>query len=284
MTETQGAADSTHRGVGVLDRIVAAKRREIEELEGRARQLVAGAEQMPTPRDFMGALQGSDTVALIAEVKRRSPGAGPIRPDLVPAELARTYAAAGASALSVLTDRDHFGGSLEDLQAAREAAPLPVLRKDFILDPLQVLEARGAGADAVLLIVRLLETPRLAELIRGAEDLGMVALVEVHDEEEVQRALQAGARLLGVNNRDLSRFETRLEVTLDLASLVPGDVTLVSESGIRTDEDVARVGAAGADAVLVGEGLLAASDPGDAARRLVGSRKMERPGAIRHEA
>lgn len=283
MTETQGIGGTGPGGGTVLDRIVAAKWREIAGLERERASLAAAAAEAPPPRDFEGALRHPGAVALIAEVKRRSPGAGPIRPDLEPAELARGYAEAGASALSVLTDRDHFGGTLEDLRVARKASGLPVLRKDFVVDPVQVLEARAAGADAVLLIVRILDRERLETLLQAARELGMAALVEAHDRSEVRRALDAGARVVGVNNRDLSRFETRLEVTLELASEVPEEILLVSESGIKAREDVARVGGAGADAVLVGEGLLTRPDPGAAARSLVGVPRGERALGARHE-
>ena len=205
----------------------------------------------------------------MAECKRRSPGAGPIRPDLVPADLARSYADAGASALSVLTDADFFGGSLDDLRAARSAG-LPILRKDFTLDTLQVIEARGAGADAVLLIVRILDDDALSRLHTAATALGMSVLVEVHDASELERAVRIGADLVGINNRDLATFTTDLDTTLRLLSDVPDDVVVVSESGIGTRADVERLGGAGVDAILVGESLLSAADPGAAARALCG--------------
>jgi indole-3-glycerol phosphate synthase len=255
---------------------VATKRVEVQSLRPRAADLRARAADAPPPRDFHGALAGGDAVSLIAEVKRRSPGAGAIRPDLDPLELARSYESAGASALSVLTDREYFGGSLDDLARVREAVCLPLLRKDFTLDPLQVHEARAGGADAILLIVRILDDGPLRELRHLAEELGMAALIEAHDGDEVERALASGARILGVNNRDLSTFETHLETTLGLLERVPTGVTLVSESGIRSGDDVARLGKAGVDAVLVGEALLRAEDPGDAARRMCGRPRRER--------
>ena len=207
-------------------------------------------------------------VSVIAEVKRRSPGAGPIRPDLEPARLASRYQAGGAAALSVLTDRDYFGGSLDDLRGARAAVDLPVLRKDFVIDPLQVLEARAAGSDAVLLIVRILDDARLAEMLGMAESLGMSALVEAHDSTELHRALKAGAQIVGINNRDLSTFTSRIDVTLELLPEVPDEVLVVSESGIRSGDDVARLGRVGVDAVLVGEWLLGHDDPADGVREL----------------
>ena len=215
----------------------------------------------------------------MAEVKRRSPGAGDIRPGLDPARLAAGYARSGAAAVSVLTDGPYFGGSLGDLRAVKSAIPVPVLRKDFVLDELQVAEARAAGADAVLLIARILDGPRLGDLLRSAGRHGVHALVEVHDVDELERALSAGARIVGVNNRDLATFTTDLGVTLGLVGRIPGDVVVVSESGIRARDDVERLGRAGVDAVLVGETLLRADDPGRAAADLVGCPRADRVGA-----
>ncbi len=255
---------------GILDRIAATKREEVEALRPRAADLEAAAMEADPPRDFAGALSRPGLVSVIAEVKRRSPGAGPIRPELEPAGLASRYQTGGAAALSILTDRDYFGGSLDDLRAARAAVDLPVLRKDFLIDPLQVLEARAAGSDAVLLIVRILDDARLAELLSMAESLGMSALVEAHDGSELQRALQAGARVVGINNRDLGTFTARIDVTLDLLPEVPHGVVVVSESGIRGGDDVARLGGVGVDAVLVGEWLLGHENPADGVRELAG--------------
>jgi indole-3-glycerol phosphate synthase len=260
----------------ILSRIVAHKRAEISDLGGRIAELRERAAAMPAARDFRSALSRHGAVALIAEVKRRSPGAGAIRPDLDPVDLARGYASAGASAISVLTDREFFAGSLEDLAAVRSAVPVPVLRKDFILSEPQVWEARAAGADAVLLIVAILDAARLEGLRALAEELGMTVLVEVHDAAEMERALDAGASVVGINNRDLRNFTTRLDTTLDLLSTVPEGIVLVSESGIRTRDDVARLGAAGVDAVLVGEALLRAPLPGEKARELSGVEKVLR--------
>lgn len=262
--------------MSILDRIVETKKEEIARLAEWRGAVEARLADAPEPRDFAGALRRDDEVAVIAEVKRRSPGAGEIRAGLNPGGLAVLYQEGGAAALSVLTDEDYFGGSLDDLRTVRSRVGLPVLRKDFVVDPLQITEARGAGADAVLLIVRILDDPELRELLDRARDLGMAALVEVHDEEELERALEVGARVVGVNNRDLSTFEARLEVTLELAGLIPPDVVLVSESGIRTPDDVARVGAAGADAVLVGESLLRQADPGSGVAELAGQRRVPR--------
>jgi len=266
LPESQGAAPLP----GVLETIVRTKREEVARLHERAGVVEAALEGAPPVRPFREALATGPSVALIAECKRRSPGAGPIRPDLDPVDLAAAYRRAGASALSVLTDERHFGGALEDLRAVRAAVPLPVLRKDFVLDPLQVREARAAGADAILLIVRILDDASLRLLHDEATALGMDVLVEVHDRAELERAVALGADLIGINNRDLSTFETRLDTTLALAASVPPDTLLVSESGIRTAEDVRRLAAAGAAAILVGESLLRSPDPEAAARALAG--------------
>jgi indole-3-glycerol phosphate synthase len=209
-------------------------------------------------------------------VKRRSPSAGEIRPGADPAEVARQYQAGGAAAISVLTDRDYFGGSLGALPAVRAAVSLPAIRKDFVIDPLQLWEARGAGADAVLLITRILDDARLGELLALSAELGMDALVEVHTEDDLGRALDAGATLIGVNNRDLAVFRTDLELSVRLAAQVPPAVTLVAESGIHTPEDVDRMGAAGVHAVLVGESLMRQPDLAAAAARLTGRPRRER--------
>jgi len=251
----------------ILRAIVATKRREVAALEPRVRELEARAADAPPPRDFAAALV-RDHVAVIAEVKRRSPGAGEIRPGLDAAELAGSYEAAGAGASSVLTERDYFGGTLEDLREARSATRIPALRKDFTLDALQVLEARASGADAILLIVRILEDGPLRELREQAESLGMAALVEVHTRDELGRALDSGARVIGVNNRDLRTFRTDLAVTESLLPHLPEAGILVSESGIRTTDDVERLGRAGVHAVLVGESILRAPDPAAQVRAL----------------
>ncbi len=274
--ETRGVPGGAGAGGDILERIVRTKRAEVEELASRSRELRALAKDASEPRSFEGALRSPGTVSLIAEVKRRSPGAGPIRPELDPAKLATSYRVAGASALSVLTDREYFEGSSDDLRLAREASNLPVLRKDFLLVEDQVWEARAIGADAILLIVAILEDGPLTELRLLAEDLGMTALVEVHDAAELERALRSGARVVGINNRDLRTFETRLETTLELLDSVPDSVTLVSESGIRSASDVARLGAAGVDAVLVGETLLSAPSPQAKTAELAGVPRTSR--------
>jgi indole-3-glycerol phosphate synthase len=260
----------------VLDRIVASKRIELESLASRAADLRSRAADAPPPRPFEAALSDPSRVSLIAEVKRRSPGAGDIDPSLDPPTLASRYEAGGAAAISVLTDGPHFGGSLADLEAVRSRVALPCLRKDFTLEPVHLHEARAHGADGILLIVRILSDAALLELREEAESLGMGVLVEAHDAGEVDRALASGAKLLGINNRDLSTFRTSLDVTFDLLPRVPDPVTLVSESGIRTPDDVARLADAGVDAILVGEALVRSGDATAAASGLSGHRPSGR--------
>ena len=261
---------------GILAEIVEKKRGEVAALRPQANRLEAAVGNSPVVRDFLGGITAYEHVSLIAECKRRSPGAGLIRPDLEMETVSRLYEQGGAAALSVLTDAPYFGGSLEDLRVARETTNLPILRKDFTLDPLQILEARVAGADAVLLIVRILEDEVLQRLIVEAEALGMAALVEVHDERELKRALEVGAGIIGINNRDLATFTTDLDTTIRLLERVPEDIVVVSESGIRVPEDVDRLGGVGVDAVLVGESLLRSPDPGVAAQELARIPRAER--------
>jgi len=256
----------------IVRQIIAHKREELDRLsaEMSLRDAQAGALDAPPARDFAGALRGDD-VRVIAEIKRASPSEGAIREEgFDPAAIARGYEEAGAAALSVLTDERFFGGHLDHLRAAREAVEIPVLRKDFVIDERQVYEARAAGADAVLLIVAALEPDHLAALLALAHELGMAVLVEAHEEAEVEVALAAGARIIGVNNRDLRTFEIDLATTERLAPMVPGDHVFVAESGVHTREDVMRLAGAGADAVLVGTALMRADDPGEALRALTG--------------
>ncbi len=272
MPETQGS----HGDPGILDRIVRSKKMEVQELAVQEAEFLERLREAPPPRDLERALRKGSEVALMAEVKRRSPGAGPIRPDLVPSELAAAYQGAGAAAISVLTDRDYFGGSMEDLAEVRASVEVPVFRKDFIIHPVQLLEARVGGADGILLIARILAEDELRDLHARALELGMVPLVEIHGGEELERALAAGARLIGVNNRNLQTFTTTLDVTLDLLPVIPQHVAVVSESGIRTSQEVETLGRAGVDGVLVGETLLRASDPGAAAAELAGLPRVGR--------
>jgi len=272
LPETQGY----NGGPGILDRIVETKRAEVKALLARRRVIEARAAEAGEARDLTLALSRPGEVALMAEVKRRSPGAGWIRPGLVPSDLAWEYQEAGAAAVSVLTDEAYFGGSLEDLTGVKGTVDVPVFRKDFVLHEIQLLEAKGAGADGVLLIARILTDGELSSLHHAAVGMGLTPLVEVHGPAEVGRALTAGARLVGVNNRNLQTFTTSLEVTLDLLSILPPEVTVVSESGIRTPQEVDRLGAAGVQAILVGESLLRARDPGTAAGELVGRGRVAR--------
>jgi indole-3-glycerol phosphate synthase len=256
----------------ILDEIVDWKRREVARRK-RALSLAdiqADIARAPTPRSLVDALRRPG-VSLVAEIKRASPSKGLLRPDLDPAALAREYEANGARAISVLTDQHFFRGCLGHLRAVRKAVRLPVLRKDFILDPYQVYEARAAGADAVLLIVAALGDAELDSLYRLVRHLGMDALVEVHDEVELERALAIEPRIVGVNNRDLRTFEVDLETTARLRARVPGYVALVAESGVHTPDDVARLVAMGADAMLVGEALVRAEDAGAKVRALLGA-------------
>lgn len=243
-----------------LDRILAHKQDELQRASPVLRaQIMEAAQVAPPPRNILEALQ-RETVALIAEVKKASPSKGVLIEDFDPVDIGVTYAANGAAAISVLTDERFFQGSLRYMQMVREAVAVPVLRKDFIIDPFQVDEARASGADAVLLIVAALEDNQLADLYAQTLAWGMQALVEVHNEVEMERALALGAPLIGVNNRNLKTFEVDLNTTARLASMMPGDVTLVAESGIRGVDDVLRMGALGARAVLVGEALVKSGD------------------------
>jgi indole-3-glycerol phosphate synthase len=264
----------------ILDEIVASKRRELEAARAKMPldEMEHQAAEAPPVRDFAAALAGPGPIRLIAEVKKASPSARVIREDFDPVAVARAYQAHGAACLSVLTDAPYFQGHLSYLARVRAAVALPLLRKDFLIDEYQVVEARLAGADAVLLIAEVLDDARLVALRERAEGLGMAALVEFHDEANLPRVLGSGATLVGVNNRDLRRFVTDLDRTLRLRDRVPAHVTLVSESGIRTRADVERLEAAGVSAVLVGEALMRADDIGLAVERLLGLAPEEAPG------
>ncbi len=231
-------------------------------------QLEERAAAAPPVRDFRAALE-RDAINVIAELKKASPSRGLLRQAYNPAALAPELEAAGAAALSVLTEPEFFQGGLEDLQVARQVTGLPVLRKDFLFDRYQVLEARAAGADAFLLIAAILSGEELGALVRFGQELGMAALVEVHTAEELERALAAGAELLGVNNRNLKTFEVRLETSLELIERIPDDRLAVSESGLRSAEELRRLRAAGFDAFLVGEFLMQSPEPAQALARLL---------------
>jgi indole-3-glycerol phosphate synthase len=243
-----------------LEQILRSTRGGLDALHARRATVEREAATSRVPPSFRSALR-KGTVAVIAEVKRRSPSAGAIREDLDPVERAVLYAGHGAAAISVLTDGPYFGGSIQDLRAAAQHAPVPVLRKDFILDEVQILEARAAGAAAVLLIVRALGS-RLGPLLRYAADVRLDALVEVHTAEELNRALEAGASIIGVNSRDLDSFEIDVETAWEIVAGVPAGCIAVAESGMAGPQDVQRAAAAGADAVLIGTALSAAVSPG----------------------
>jgi indole-3-glycerol phosphate synthase len=222
------------------------------------------------PRDFAKALRSTKGVACIAEFKRRSPSKGWIHRDADVVAVAAAYEAAGAAAMSVLTDTPFFGGSLDDLRQARAATRMPILRKDFVIDDYQVVEARAAGADAVLLIVAALRDHDLRRLLAEVERWRLQALVEAHDADEVRRAVAAGATIIGVNHRDLRTFEMNMDLAAAMRPLIPADRVVVAESGIRTPDDVGRMAAAGIDAILVGETLMQAQDARAALQTLLG--------------
>jgi len=240
-----------------LEEILEVKRQEIEQLRPRAAELDRQAKARKDFRDFRSALtQTTEKLAVIPEIKKASPSAGVIVDAFEPVELAKNYERAGANAISVLTDSKFFQGSLEHLRNVRDAVSLPLLRKDFIWDRAQIAESAANGADAILLIVAALTQDQLVRLLKGAKEFRLDALVEVHSVDEVQRALEAGAEIVGINNRNLATFDVDLTVTEKLCREVPDDVILVSESGIKTPQDIARMKACGVDAVLVGEALM----------------------------
>lgn len=238
-----------------------------------AAALEAVASRRPAPADFAAALRRGDAqmVRLIAEVKRASPSAGPIR-EGDPLFFARAMAGGGAAAISALTEERYFGGSLDDLARVAAGVPVPVLRKDFLVDPYQLLEARAAGAAAALLIVAMLSDQELATMLREAAALGLAALVEVHDRPELERALAAGAAIVGINNRNLQTLKVDTETTYALRALVPPGVIVVSESGQRTRADLERLAAAGIDATLIGEAIMRAEDVQAKVRELLGTK------------
>jgi indole-3-glycerol phosphate synthase len=259
----------------ILEKILRRKAEEIAERRARVprAELTRRAALAPPVRGFVEAIEqriAQGQPAVIAEIKKASPSKGLLRADFRPAEVAKSYAAAGAACLSVLTDADFFQGADEYLQQARAACALPVLRKDFTIDPYQVDEARALGADCILLIVAALDDVALGELAGTAQHLGMDVLVEVHDGEELDRALGLNTALIGINNRNLRTFETRLETTLELLDRVPNDRIVVTESGFHTPADVVRMRAAGVHAFLVGEAFMRAPDPGRKLAELFG--------------
>ena len=259
----------------ILTRILARKREELEAARAAVplAEMQARARSAPPPRDFVCAIQAKIAAgrpAVIAEIKKASPSKGVLRADFDPAAIAKSYEAGGAACLSVLTDRDFFQGAHEHLAAARSACALPVLRKDFITEPYQVFESRALGADCILLIAAALARQDMQGLESAARSLGMAVLVEVHDASELDAALTLQTPLLGINNRNLRTFETRLETTLDLLARAPPGKTVVTESGILAPADVERMRAQGVNAFLVGEAFMRAQDPGAQLARLFG--------------
>ncbi len=256
----------------ILEEIAAYKRDFVRQCKSRRSMadMRSASGDAPPPEDFSAALQG-DGMAVIAEIKKASPSKGIIREDFDPERIAASYSENGASALSVLTDQAYFQGHDDYLISARRIAELPVLRKDFTIDPYQIYEARVIGADAILLIVALMDGQQLEDLIGLSGELGMAALVEVHDDGELQQSLASTADLIGINNRDLRTFETTLETTFALRPAIPDGVTVVSESGINSSDDVERLAEVGIDAVLVGEAMMREPDPGAKLRELLGA-------------
>lgn len=258
--------------MNALERIVAYKQDEIAAAKQRVdvATLQRAISLVGPVRGFRRALTTGEGTRIIAEVKGASPSAGVIRADFNPVEVAQAYSAAGAACISVLTDGPSFHGSLEYLTRVRAAVDLPLLRKDFLIDPYQLLEARAAGADCALLIAEILPGPSLPRMLREAEGMGLETLVELYDPENLDRVLEAGATLIGVNNRDLRTFSVDLDHTLNIAPRVPTGVVLVSESGIRHGEDTAKLREAGVRAVLVGETLMRSADVAATMRELIG--------------
>jgi len=255
--------------MGFLTDMLERLRRDLEEHPLDDIALMARVSAMPPAKDLEAALRAAEPPALIAEVKRASPSAGVIAEDVNPSVLARGYQAGGAAAVSVLTEPRHFQGSLADLQAVRSSVSIPVLRKDFLIHPAQVIEARASGADAVLLIVAALTDAQLGALLEAARDVGLAALVETHSDEDLRRAIESGARIIGVNARDLETFSVDVKGALARIGRVPDDRISVLESGISTRANVDAALEAGASAILVGEALMRAEDPARAVRKLL---------------
>ena len=263
--------ETSSRSQNILHRIVQAR---LASIAHRKRVLpevalkIAVEKKVARPRDFAGALSRPSGINIISELKKASPSRGVIRQEYAPAALAASLEQAGAAALSVLTEEDFFSGSLADLKEASRVTKIPILRKDFIVDPWQVWETRAAGADSFLLIAAILDDSSLRELLDLGRSLKMEALVEVHSREELKRALAAGARIVGVNNRDLRDFQVHVETSLELAEAIPDDRIAVSESGLRSHNDLVRLQLAGFDAFLIGEQVMQSADPGAALREL----------------
>lgn len=263
--------ETSTRANNILNRIVEARR---VSLAHRKRALpevalkIAVEKKVPPPRDFAAALNQAGGINIISELKKASPSLGIIRQEYAPAALAASLAEAGAAALSVLTEEDFFSGSLADLKEASRVTKIPILRKDFIVDPWQVWETRAAGADSYLLIAAILDDSGMAELLELGRSLKMEPLVEVHSREELNRAIKVGARIIGVNNRDLRDFQVHLETSLELVKAIPEDCIAVSESGLKSHDDLVRLQLAGFDAFLIGEHVMQSADPAAALRSL----------------
>jgi indole-3-glycerol phosphate synthase len=274
--------ESSSRSKNILERIVEARRASVAH---RKRVLpdvalkLAVEKKVAPPRDFPAALARAGKINIISELKKASPSRGVIREEYAPAVLAASLEEAGAAALSVLTEEDFFSGSLGDLKEASRVTKIPILRKDFIVDVWQVWETRAAGADSFLLIAAVLNDAELRELLELGRALKMEALVEVHSREELERVLHAGARIIGVNNRDLRDFQVHLETSLGLAEAIPEECIAVSESGLRTHDDLARLQRAGFDAFLIGEQVMQSADPATALRALLAPANARHPAA-----
>ena len=255
----------------ILDTIIAHKRKELEAEQAQVplADLKAAVENLPPTRDFREALIGVDTIKLIAEVKKKSPSKGIIREDFYPVSIAETYVENGAAAISVLTDKHFFAGDLNYLRAIRDTVDVPLLRKDFTIDPYHIYQARVAGADAILLIVAALTASQLQTFMEVAASLSLACLVEVHTREELAIALDVDAQIIGINNRDLRTFHTDLATTFQLREDIPADKVVVSESGIYSREDVMKLREAGIHAMLVGESLMRSPDIGEQVRHLI---------------
>jgi indole-3-glycerol phosphate synthase len=264
----------------MLEQIVNSTRKSVakrKSLKPRA-DLEKVTSSLPSPKDFAAALQG-DTIRLIAEIKRASPSKGLLRPNLVAASVASAYEQSGAAAISVLTESEYFLGSFADLETVRAAVKLPLLCKDFIIDPYQIYEARAYGADAALLIAAILTLSELESLLKVVHSLDMSAVIEVHNQPELEKALRVSPRIIGINNRNLTDFSVNLETTLELRPLVPSGLNVVSESGIRSREDVLRLQEAGVNAILVGEALVTSPDPAAKMSELLGRQIPSREGS-----
>jgi indole-3-glycerol phosphate synthase len=271
-------SDMTGAGTSMNSRLIEImeeKRREVDALKQKGN--IEGLEEgIPPIRNFKGAISGKDRIALIAEIKFASPSAGPIREKTDPADIGRVYEKAGASAISLLTDRKFFSGDIKDLLPLKKAISLPILRKDFIIDVCQIEESRVHGADAVLLIAGLLSREALRTLLAACGDSGMAALTEVHDREDLEKAIESGAEIIGINNRDLNTFEVRLDTTLELAPLIPKDRVIICESGIHKGKDIRMLRGLGIRAVLVGSALMASDSLGKKTKELMTAGILEK--------